>query len=488
MTTLTSLTSNSGTAATSFTTASVTLAANCLGLLSVVSREQFNFVATAIPTVTGWTQVTTFEYDTGGSSRERITLFRRLSGSSATGTHTIDFGATSQQVARWSIVETDATVDTGGTNGADAVVQVVTNSATALAANTPLVITLAAFGSTGNATFGCFGFEGDGGSNVIVLSVGSGFTSLANLSGGGILDAGLLVEYRTDNDTSVDATNAILSNLAGGIAIEIKAAASGDPTATDAITLAGTASATGTFSAAATDAANVDDAAQAQAVLAESVSQSIDVNDAAAAASSVSDAAEQAVDLGDAATDQATSLRPAEQAVDLGDSATALAAGDMVGEATVDLNDSASSTGTHGAAAAAAVDLSDQADSQAVMASAAADAVDMGDSATSALVGGNVYDVDAADGITLGDSANRTASSSGDIDALTEQIEILTETVNRMAQDVATAKAFYVGGPDHNDYERRELLRNYDRGVNIAEQNAMLLKMFKAIVTQESTQ
>ena len=244
MTTFASLTRGSATAVTSQATASITTTANQLALLFVVSRETFNFAVCATPTCTGWTQVATLEYDVDGGGRERVTLLRRLSGSSSTGTHTISFGATSQAVLRWSITETDTDVDTGGTNGSAAIVQSVTNSGGTV---TALTVTLAAFGSTSNATWGGFGFGGDGASGTIALTVGSGFTSLDNISGTGILDAALLVEYKTTNDTTVDATDSITAVWCGGIAVEVKAAAAGGASGTLARTNANdTSAASGT--------------------------------------------------------------------------------------------------------------------------------------------------------------------------------------------------------------------------------------------------
>jgi hypothetical protein len=220
MTTIANLTSGSTTAVSSVATASITLTTNRLGLLTVVNRTASAATPNA-PTCSGWAEVATIAYDNTGTSRERVTLLRRLSGSDSTGTHTIDFAAQSQENIRWSIDETDATVDTGGSNGASAVVQSVTNSA---ATATSLTVTLAAFGSASNATFGCFGLSADGVVGTPVITEGTGFTQLTEIAA---VDASLFTQYRNDNDTTVDCSSTLTHVTLGGIAIEIKAAAAG---------------------------------------------------------------------------------------------------------------------------------------------------------------------------------------------------------------------------------------------------------------------
>lgn len=228
MTTLSNLTAGTDVDGnTTATTASITLTANRLALLGVINWETFLSTTPATPTCSGWAQVATNLFDDNGAGRARLTVFRRMGGSNSTGTHTIDCGATNQAVLRWSIDETDADVDTGGTNGSGAVVQSATGASSASAS---VSATLAAFGSASNATYGCFGFVGDAGTTALDLTVGTGFTQLAEqVAGGNTFDAGLLTQYRTDNDTSVDATVNTTSIANGAIAIEIAAAPAGDP-------------------------------------------------------------------------------------------------------------------------------------------------------------------------------------------------------------------------------------------------------------------
>lgn len=222
MTTFTNLTTGSNTASATGVSDSILLHANRLGVLDVVSRESLQFVASAIPTIPGWTLVDSVEYDTDGSNRERLSKFRRMTGTDDTGTHTITF-ALSQAVIRWSICESDTDVVTTGTNGENAVVRVVPGNGASV---TSLTITMPAFESAANGVQASFAFGGDGSSGVIDISQGTGFTILGDVSGGAIVDSGLMTEYISTNDTSVDATNTITSLWCGGLAIEVRSASS----------------------------------------------------------------------------------------------------------------------------------------------------------------------------------------------------------------------------------------------------------------------
>lgn len=207
----------------SFVTASGAPTGNRLQLFAV---SAINAAAStpAAPTLSGggittWTEVTSIAYDTGGSNRGRITLFRALEASPGSGTVTITFGE-SHTNCEWSWCEFDG-IDTGGTNGANAIVQSATNSATA----TSLTVTLAAFGSADNATYGAFTHQANE-----ATTVGTGFTEIHNPFGASRV-ASTLTEYLLGNDTSVDASWTT-SSLCGGIAVEIKAAAgASDPSA-----------------------------------------------------------------------------------------------------------------------------------------------------------------------------------------------------------------------------------------------------------------
>lgn len=203
------------------TTSSVTLTANRLHLLTV-SSQQFNGSPAETPTCTGWTQVVTFVYYNAGGTNipsSRLTILRRMPSSNETGTHTIDFNTVNQTEVVYSIDQSDANVETGGTNGSAAIVQ----SATGSGNSTALSATLAAFGNANNGTFGAGTIYTSG---MTTWTVGTGFTALANLAGGFTTDLSLLTEYRTDNDTSVDATASGAGDW-GMIALEIAAAGGG---------------------------------------------------------------------------------------------------------------------------------------------------------------------------------------------------------------------------------------------------------------------
>lgn len=169
-----------------------------------------------------WTQVDTFVYYDGGGTNvpsARLTVLRRMPGSNVTGTHVIDFGTGTPAEVLWSIDQSDANVDTGGTNGSAAIVQ----TAQGTGATAALLATLAAFGSADNGTFGAGVIYASG---MSAWTVGTGFTALDNYAGNFATDTSLLTEYRVDNDTTVDATASTTGNW-GMLGIEIKAAAGG---------------------------------------------------------------------------------------------------------------------------------------------------------------------------------------------------------------------------------------------------------------------
>lgn len=201
--------------ASSWTTASITPTGNSLVEAAVASSL---LAGPAAPTLSGngltWVQVATRTF----ASTRRITLFRALAASPSSGSVTIDFGGVTQLACAWSISEY-AGADTSGTNGSGAIVQSATNFGTS---TTPSV-TLAAFGSSDNATYGTFSVNNTGG-----FTVGAGFASVGNVNVAGL--GSLLGEWRADNDTSVDAT--CTSGEWGGIAVEIKAAAAAASVAT----------------------------------------------------------------------------------------------------------------------------------------------------------------------------------------------------------------------------------------------------------------
>jgi len=202
-------------AGSSATTASITPTANNLILLTVDSG-----IGTGpnIPTATGngltWVQVANVTHGSGGDIH-RTTVLRAMGSSPSTGAITIDFASQENSDVYWCVDQFSG-IDTSGTDGSGAVVQSATRELTAAA--TSITVTLAAFASTNNATFGGFHSNGSDGK-----TVGTGFTLLATV-GGDPHNISLLTEWKNTNDTSVDYSQTN-SHLMSAVAIEIKAAA-----------------------------------------------------------------------------------------------------------------------------------------------------------------------------------------------------------------------------------------------------------------------
>lgn len=208
----------SGSGLTSYTTSSGTFTTNALQLLLVGSQVAAGTVNT--PTVTGggltWEVVATALT----SNQRRATLFRAM-GTGSSGALTIDFAGQSQVRAGWSWSEaTD--VDTSGTNGSGAIVQSATGVVDGTT-TTGVTVTLGAFSSANNATYGCIRF---GTITAGTLTAGSGFTEIAQ--------AASTVKYQSQyvlaNDTTVDWTWPSELTFSQAIAAEIKAASSGGST------------------------------------------------------------------------------------------------------------------------------------------------------------------------------------------------------------------------------------------------------------------
>lgn len=208
---------NGGGSGTSFNTASITANANELYLISINSRS-FTGALPVVPVVTGgglgtWTQVNTIQYDTGGPSLKRGSVFYALSASPGAGAVVnISFGTDSQTDVVWTI-ERFTGVDTTTPIVQSVTAKDETGSATSITA------TLAAFGSVNNATYGAFVNVAP--TNGVTPSAGSGFTALNNQSDALI---NTISQFKSTNDTSVDGTLSGASFELGMIALEIKAA------------------------------------------------------------------------------------------------------------------------------------------------------------------------------------------------------------------------------------------------------------------------
>lgn len=229
--TATTLTSGSdGTTVSLATTASVTPSANKLQLLHVHAHPAGG---PGYATVTGcgltWVSVDQHNYDGGGGDTQM--LYRALGGSPSTGALTIDFGTGNDQLEIcWSLAEF-GNVDTSGSDGAGAVVQAVKATGTS---TTPSA-TLAAFGSTDNATYAAVS-TGSGGYPLI-----AGLPNELHNFQGPTVGLLTLSEWKGYNDTTADAS--CVSTVWGVIAVEIKGASS---LTTAAFSGSGTATVTGT--------------------------------------------------------------------------------------------------------------------------------------------------------------------------------------------------------------------------------------------------
>lgn len=196
---LTALTSGaSGTDGTSYTTASVSPSAN--GVVCVAVLVQRDWATPSTPSISGlslsWTTEQNLYSGTGASAYEsRVLLAYAPTGASpGSGTISISLGGTTHTACVWAVFELTGTVDTS-----DPFVQ----SANADSSS----------GTSGSATLSSFADATNGVALGIVShqrneghTPGSGFTELQDVSGvsGGL--GSLQVEYKTGEDTSVDAS------------------------------------------------------------------------------------------------------------------------------------------------------------------------------------------------------------------------------------------------------------------------------------------
>lgn len=227
------------TAGTSFTTTdSLTCSANKLYLALVASSSSGG--GGALPSgLTGggqtWTQVAT----TMVTSNERLTLYRALSGSPGAGSPlTATWGSSQSNFGLITAIEYDG-IKTSGTNGADAIVQAVTNSSSSASG---LTVTLSSFAdATNNVACGFFMV-----SSTSAATVGTGFTFLQN---GTNQSRRWMHEYRTGEDTSVDVTGP--STRWAGIGLELAADTGLNlaPTGSEYTAQSGTPTYAGTFNA-----------------------------------------------------------------------------------------------------------------------------------------------------------------------------------------------------------------------------------------------
>jgi hypothetical protein len=195
--------------------ASITIHANRLVLVAIAN--QAGVATPATPTVSGlsqtWSQVLTYTVN----SNRRLTVFRCMPSSDATGTFSASTGAESEIGWEWSASEFDG-VDTSGTNGSGAIAQ----SATGLSSTASLTVSLTS-PSASNAVYGAFHHPA-----AEAVAAGSGFTLLGT-SNHASPNGSIGTDWRADGVASVTAswTTSAANNL--GIGVEIVAGVTGGP-------------------------------------------------------------------------------------------------------------------------------------------------------------------------------------------------------------------------------------------------------------------
>lgn len=208
------LAGSDGTNATIYTTALVTPRSRWLNLFTVYLRRSGATPSTGT-TVSGcgltWVKVDEVANSTG-TSADRLIIFRGLGSSPTAGVLTIT--APEQQIrAGWSL-DAFNTIDTTGSNGANAIVQTASdqNGGTT---GTGATVSLAAFSNINNFVFGAIGTEPTG-----VITPGSGFTELSQQTVETL--SRLQTQWKNSNDTSVDWSWASVSETYVALAVEIK--------------------------------------------------------------------------------------------------------------------------------------------------------------------------------------------------------------------------------------------------------------------------
>jgi uncharacterized protein YjdB len=196
-----------------YPTAAITPGPNTLVTVAVLSHRSSGAIS---PTISGggmsaWEQVASVDFDTLGFPLRRMTIFRAMSALPGSGLITISFSANVSN-CQWIVSQWDG-VETGGVNGAGAIVQTGSNRANAV---NGLTVTLGAFGSANNVAYGVFGVN----KNVPAITPGAGFTKIDEQPSGENTPGDLLAEWMTNN-TAISAT---WTNLRGGaLGVEIKA-------------------------------------------------------------------------------------------------------------------------------------------------------------------------------------------------------------------------------------------------------------------------
>lgn len=219
--TFSNLAGSGASAATSFNTASVSPTANRLILVTIHAYISTGSTQPATPTVTGngitYASVVEAATDNSGTDQGRIFVFRGMAASPSAGAITISFGAVTMTRCQWSVDQSDANVETGGTNGSSAIVQSTgassASGATSLSINYPTAMT------SGNSGFSAFGHQ-----QTEAKTPRAGWTELADVTTVSL--ASVETQYIAGTDTAGSASWTTGSR-SGGVIIEIAAAGGG---------------------------------------------------------------------------------------------------------------------------------------------------------------------------------------------------------------------------------------------------------------------
>lgn len=212
--------SQTATDGTSCTTASISPTGSRL-VLATIHAKRAASAQPPQPTLSGggmttWDLVEDCIVDVAGSDRANQWVFRSMQSSPGSGALTFDFGAVTCSDFAWSIDQSDANVDTSGTNGSGAIGN--TNFFDDDGAGTSVSASLTV--NSGNSAFASGGCQG----NPPSWTNRASFTTLGD---SGQASCRSRTSYLAATDTAVSYTHA--SSRSGIVGVEVKAAASSSP-------------------------------------------------------------------------------------------------------------------------------------------------------------------------------------------------------------------------------------------------------------------
>jgi hypothetical protein len=378
------LTSNSNaTPAATFNTASIAPGANRLVLAAVFGVDAaFTTPPTFSLSGNGLTWVSVLRVVSGAGGPVAFQVFRAMGASPSAGAVTIDADVAALDMAQWSIAEFTG-VNTGGTDGSAAVGN--TASTTGEGVST-LNVTLPAFGSANNGTYGAFS-AGNDIPTTFNFTPGSGFTELAETgiaAFGGAFYFGLQSQWRATNDTGVDVTTpAVTQGEIIGIALEIVAARIA--AASDTVTFSDSGVSITQRLSAASDSVSFSDSAISISVRLSIGADTITFSDSSLATTGFPAEAADTITFSDSAVSFTDRLSTAADSLSLSDSAVSITTRLSVAVDTFTPSDSAVAVVSYPSVAADTLSVSDSAVASVTPAgdTFASDTVTFSDSASS---------------------------------------------------------------------------------------------------------